>query len=164
MNADGSDQMQLSNNENQVSHPAWSPDGQKIAFDSVDSKGNWAIYVMNADGSGLIRLTNDGHAILPAWSPDGQKIAFNSESSDGSQKWAIYLMNADGSHPIHLADNDMATNLAWSPDGQKIAYSYDDLTNPTPIIYVMNADGSNQTRLTGTQPGWEGDQGPAWTK
>ena len=58
--------------------PTWSPDGSKIAFHSTRD-GNNEIYVMNADGSGQTRLTNNPAAgLLPAWSPDGIKIAFTS--------------------------------------------------------------------------------------
>ena len=58
--------------------PAWSPDGTKIAF-TTDRDGNFEIYVMNADGTGQTRLTNNAAADdEPAWSPDGSKIAFTS--------------------------------------------------------------------------------------
>ncbi len=72
--------------------PAWSPDGQKIAFASVRD-GNQEIYVMNADGSGQQRLTrNTAGDYAPAWSPDGRKIAFVSQR-DGHVNHEIYLMN-----------------------------------------------------------------------
>jgi WD40 repeat protein len=75
-------------------NPESSPDGKQIAFMSKRD-GNWEIYLVNTDGSGLHRLTedvaNDG---LPAWSPDGHHIAFVSDR-DGS--WAIWVMNPDGS-------------------------------------------------------------------
>ncbi|MFQ3535516.1 MAG: protein kinase [Aggregatilineales bacterium] len=74
--------------------PAWSPDGSRIAFQSKRD-GNLEIYVINADGTGLRRLTNhpaaDGR---PAWSPDGQWLAFE---SDRDGKLDIYIMRADGS-------------------------------------------------------------------
>ena len=81
MNADGSGQTRLTNNNAYDFNPSWSPDGEKIAFDSSSdfSIENLEIYVMNADGSGQTRLTDntspDEH---PSWSPDGEKIAFES--------------------------------------------------------------------------------------
>lgn len=76
-------------------NPEASPDGKKVAFMSLRD-GNWEIYVMNMDGSGVMRLTNDGASDgLPIWSPDGQAIAF---ASDRDGEWAIWAMNPDGSN------------------------------------------------------------------
>src|SRR5438270_12332836 len=58
--------------------PAWSPDGSKIAFTRYGANAS-DIYVMNADGGGIVQLTNTpGNDDHPAWSPDGSKIAFSS--------------------------------------------------------------------------------------
>jgi dipeptidyl aminopeptidase/acylaminoacyl peptidase len=82
--------------------PSWSPDGTKIAFAS-NRDGNWEIYVVNADGSGSQRLTNNPATDLrPRWSPDGTKIAFQSDR-DGNQE--IYSMNPDGSGQTNLTHN-----------------------------------------------------------
>jgi TolB protein len=102
---------------------------------------------MNADGSGVIQLTNDNQAnCCPAWSPDGSKIAFVVQvpEDDTSEIW---VMNADGSNQTNLtniAGEDCC--LAWSPDGSKIAFFSD--RDPSWGIYVMNADGSNPIWLT----------------
>ena len=133
--------------------PAWSPNGNKIAFRS-DRDGNDEIYVMNADGSNPTRLTsNTARDYKPAWSPDGAKIAFVSER-DGNAK--IYVMNADASNVVRLtADPASDSDPAWSPNGSKIAFTH------AGDVYVMNADGSLATRLTtgGTdaRPTWSPD-------
>jgi len=79
--------------------PAWSPDGNQVAFMSARD-GNWEIYVLDLANPKPRRLTtnpaNDG---LPAWSPDGQRIAF---LSDRDGLWAIHLMNLDGSDQHQL--------------------------------------------------------------
>ena len=62
-----------------IRDPSWSPDGEKIAFDRSDFTGeSREIYVMNADGSGQTRLTNNNAVDRdPSWSPDGEKIALS---------------------------------------------------------------------------------------
>jgi Tol biopolymer transport system component len=159
MNADGSEQTRLTTDPGIDEDPNWSPDGTKIAFNSIRD-GNREIYVMNADGSEQTRLTTDpGSDDGPDWSPDGTKIAFRSDR-DGLAE--IYVMNADGSNPIRLTNNDASDVLpAWSPDGTKIAFA-SNRNGDIAEIYVMNADGSEQTRLTNnpaidTTPDWSPD-------
>ena len=133
---------------------AWSADGSKIAFATDRNEPsppgvcgghcNWEIYTMNADGTGQTRLTfNSAEDLAPTWSPDGSKIAFNSAQN------GIYVMNADGSDQRLLLAG--ARDPAWSPDGTKIAYTgpggESDQLNATDI-WVMDADGTNQRRIT----------------
>ncbi|MGR3296281.1 MAG: TolB family protein, partial [Candidatus Bathyanammoxibius sp.] len=87
--------------------------GSRIAFPS-DRDGNYEIYVMDADGSNLERLTDnlasDGE---PSWSPDGSRIAFTSDR-DGNPE--IYVMDADGSNQQRLTDNPASDyGPSWSP-------------------------------------------------
>jgi Tol biopolymer transport system component len=144
MNADGSEQTNLSNNNTNNYNPVWSPDGKKIAFYS-HRDGNWGIYVMNVDGTGQVNLTNhDGDNYDPAWSPDGKKIAFYSHR-DGNDE--IYVMNVDGTGQVNLTNHDGDDYYpVWSPDGKKIAfYSHRDGNWQ---VYMMNADGSGQVNLS----------------
>ena len=123
----------------------------RVAF-SNDRDGNWDIYVMNADGSGVTRLTE--HPLGdwdPAWSPGGQQIAFSS-SRDGDSD--IYVMNADGSGVTRLTEHPLGDwDPAWSPGGQQIAFSSS--RDGDSDIYVMNADGSGVRQLT-DNPGRDG--------
>ena len=158
MKADGSGQVNLTNNPSFDDGATWSPDGSKIVF-YTDRDGNSEIYVMNADGSGLVNLTNDpGSDQVPAWSPDGTKIAFNR----GDQ---IYVMNAGGSGVTALTAGPDFFGPAWSHDGAKIAGTR---WFPPPRrckfcfghtqIFVANADGSGLVDLTsGETPAWSPD-------
>ena len=138
--ADGSNVQRLTSSPRHDVTPRWSPDGTKIAFESIRDN-NGEIYVMNADGSNQTRLTNNSaHDFSPIFSPDGTRIAFGSRRDNNSE---IYVMNADGSNQTRLT-NDPADDYsyAWSPDSSRIAFAR------VGDIYVMNADGTNQTRLT----------------
>ena len=131
MNADGSNAERLTYSSGAWNtSPAWSPDGQRIAFHSDRDRRSrsgrgrdFEIYVMNADGSNVERLTysGDGSNAGPKWSADGRKIAFTSDRDGNSE---IYVMNADGSNVERLTHHDAYDfGPAWSPDGTKIAFS-----------------------------------------
>ena len=120
MNADGTAVTRLSHIEGRKGTPAWSPDGERIAFTASvpEEGGGIVIYVVNADGTGLKALTERGGlAYQPAWSPDGKKIAFGLYQDTGMD---IYLMNADGSGRTRLTNAPRANGGAvWSPDGSR---------------------------------------------
>jgi dipeptidyl aminopeptidase/acylaminoacyl peptidase len=122
---------------------AWSADGRRIAFMS-ERDGNAEIYVMNADGSGEMRLTNDpGFDADPTFSPDGQ-IAFNS-TRDGNPE--IYRVNGDGTGQTRLTfDPAIDRQADWSPDGNRIAFESNRSGNFD--LYAMNPDGGGLAQLT----------------
>lgn len=130
----------------------------KIAFASKRD-GNFEIYTINDDGSGLKRLTNSKYDDLkPQWSPDGSKIMYLSKKRS---KTAIMVMNRDGSGQRLLADEcaDEYPPL-WSPDSSQILFVA--RSNSKYRIYTVNADGSNLVCLTefgveGTEPSWSPD-------
>ncbi len=132
------------------------PPSGRIAFHSGRDE-NWEIYVMNADGSDITRLTNHPASdAYPSWSPDGQRIAFYSDRDGNSE---IYVMNADGSDITRLTNHPETDRVpSWSPDGQRIAFQSERDGNSE--IYVMNPDGSDITRLTNYP---ELDVFPSWS-
>jgi TolB protein len=170
MNPDGSGETRLTNDPGSDRFPVWSPDGSRLAFQSNRS-GRDLIYSMDVDGSNLTKITQNqsNNDKQPSWSPDGSRITFISDRlGDGNQ---IYTMNPDGSGVTRLTDvpnKDASPGGVGvrtpiqpvpkpTPDGTKIAFESDRDGNNE--IYVMNADGSNQTRLTNnpaddTEPSW----------
>ncbi len=115
-------------------------DNGRIAFVS-DRDGNDEIYLMGADGSDLVNLTNHpANDRAPAWSPDGLRITFVS-NRDGNDE--IYVMDADGSNLVNLTNNPARDGEpTWSPDGRIIAFTSES------GIFAIDADGANRLRLT----------------
>jgi Tol biopolymer transport system component len=144
-----------------TAHAASTATNGKIAFVS-NRDGNDEIYVMQPDGSGQTRLTNDPlDDEEPAWSPDGTKLAFrrNVLNADGGAQGDIYVMNADGSGQRDITNNpDLEFRPAWSPDGTTIAF--DKTHDSNDDVYVVKADGTALTRLTTDD---EPDLAPAWS-
>ena len=92
----------------------------QIVFVS-DRDGDPEIYVMDADGNNLRRLTNDPSLDFgPAWSPDGSRIVFCSNREAGT--FDIYMMDADGGNQVRLTTSGNNSYPAWSPDGLFIVY------------------------------------------
>jgi Tol biopolymer transport system component len=149
---DGGNPLRLTDWEGIDALGNWSPDGERIVFVS-DRAGplrteadNLDIYVMDNDGSNVIRLTDDPeHDIEPAWSPDGTQILFISMRIAGSE---LYVMNADGSSVTLLLEDPTGQlyRPAWSPDGTTIVYQQD----PGPDLWLMNSDGTNRRNITNT--------------
>ena len=161
MNADGTEQTQLSSGDNFDFDPTWSPNGQRIGFNRFPTDFSTSdILLMNADGTGLTNLTNDAPYDFGAiWSPNGKQIAFAS-NRDGTDD--AYVINVDGSGLKRLTTNAYVNAVtAWSPDGKQIAFSSyrDYVIGPVGDLelFVMNADGTNITQLTDNFVDDEGD-------
>lgn len=152
--------------QNSNRHPSWSPDGSKFVFTSNRGGSGSEIWMANADGSGLVKLTtsiqkgSDGQGPIfsldfgPAWSPDGSKIAFVS-NRDGADT-ELYLMNTDGSNLVKLTDDTLDDNTpAWSPDSQRIAFTRSQGVG----IQIINRDGTNLVSVItfAAWPSWSPD-------
>lgn len=120
------------------------PGGYKILFSS-ERDGNLEVYIMNADGSNPVRLTDNAASDLGLQiSPDGNKVLFFT-NRDGNNE--IYVMDSDGANATRLTNNAASdSHPSWSPDGSKIVF----VSNRTGSdeIFIMDSDGSNQTQIT----------------
>jgi Tol biopolymer transport system component len=164
MNPDGTELAQLT--QNAAFDFEWSPDGQKLAFES-DRDLFSDIFVMNADGSAQTNVTNNrAFDRSPTFGADGDKIAYDSNLSTGVDNptgdTEIFTVNLDGTDLRQLTNNT-ARDLHpdYAPDGRKLAFVSD--RDFAPGVYTMNADGSKQRKssrgsgVAFASPGWSPD-------
>ncbi len=154
MNADATEQVNLTNSPANDSWPRWSPDGTRIIFQSNVS-GNFEIWSMDPFGGNRVNLTNNPAVdSAPDWSPDGSKIVFHRNLPGLGND--VFVMNADGTNQVNLTNRAGYDAIpTWSPDGTTIIYSRHMLGDPNfgvsggnYEVFAMNADGSNVRRLT----------------
>jgi Tol biopolymer transport system component len=129
----------------------WSPGGTRLAFvnnKNIESGGldpRLEIYLINADGSGLTRLTDPpNNQFEPVWSPDGSSLAF-AGSRDGT--FGIFVSRQDGTAPVSLtSDLGIHWHMVWSPDGAQLAIINGYVQQLD--IQLINADGTGGRNLT----------------
>jgi hypothetical protein len=156
MNADGTGARRITDGGPDVDGtdlgPAWSPDGSRIAFaregrPAKAATGNTDIYVVNADGTDLVRLTDDPMMeYAPTWSPDGSRIAFEAydlaTGGNPPSPLRLYMMNADGTDMEALGPENVE-GPSWSPDGTEIAF----VDTETGWIMAIHPDGTALRRI-----------------
>ncbi len=178
MKADGSDRRPLTRPSRPGlgdGEPAWSPDGQALAFVRAypqrgDGDARSQLYLMRADGSGQRAITAPTRVYVrsPAWSPDGRRIAFaRVKSTESSLTTSIVIIDADGRHERTLV-RERAHGLeqlgapVWSPDGAQVAFtrvSLDHRAHFHPTLYLKPAAGGRQRLLAreASSPSWSPD-------
>ncbi len=161
----------LTFNNRHENNPAISKDGSQVAFQAGDQSDmtTWEIYVLDTASGAETRLTNNSFIEAhPDWGPGDSLLVFSSwHDSTGAPTGAadIFTMRTDGTQVTRLTDSPWEDNDAeWSPDGAYIAFKSNRITQieGREEIYVMDADGSDQTRLT-TTFGWQSDHDPSWS-
>ena len=156
MNADGTGQTRLTTDPLRDRNPAWTSDG-RIVFDRgavapSQCEGLTDLYIMNADGTGVRNLTDNPAAedCVASGSATG-RIAFS--SNRGGNILDIYAINPDGGGLVRLTNNPgCGLHPNWAPSSTRIVFSRDATSNcmGDNDLYVMQADGTGQTRLTDT--------------
>ena len=165
LNPDGNNLTNLTVNAYYDRMLEWSPDGSQILFKSNrDHDGeplDLDLYVMNQNGSDVIRLTQGGSDKFASWSPEGDRIVYSDWAIDHE---GTFIINVDGSEDTPLlceAQVLQTYDPAWSPDGLQIAFSPSTwVTDPdgtTGGIYTVNIDGSEciqQVEMVASNPIW----------
>jgi Tol biopolymer transport system component len=159
MDADGSNQTQLTTYSGEDRLPALSPDGSKIAYMSVHGS-QLQLWAMNSDGTNPAQIPFSGNVQIPVWSPDGNRLAVQ---ADGGQFWEVWVMNPDGSGAQRLTNfSEAAGSPSWSPDGTKLVF----LSEPSANyhnLYTINSDGTGQTTIANASASGFSNHRPAWS-
>jgi len=163
MNPDGTDIRRLTSDPTvHETNPQWSPNGELVAYLATTSDGSFrgGIFLMNADGSDPVQVTDEFPYGPPAWSPDGSMLAIGSDGSAGAGI-SIYRV-ADGS--LTQLTTDGGGGPMWSPDGSTIAYSVNsadpNAVPPNAEVYTVDVSSGEVTNVTDDPAG---DDLVAWT-
>ncbi|WP_192037069.1 Tol-Pal system beta propeller repeat protein TolB [Halomonas sp. YLGW01] len=145
--ADGYNSQQILSSDEPILSPAWSPDGQKLAYVSFET-GRPAIYIQNLATSQRVRASSfKGINGAPAWSPDGRKLAM-SLSKDGQPE--IYVMDIGARSFQRLTRSDaIDTEPSWSPDGKSLVFTSDRSGGPQLYRYDLASGDAKRLTFTG---------------
>jgi Tol biopolymer transport system component len=107
-------------------HARPSPDGRQIAFDS-DRDGERGVYIANADGSEVRRVSGAGFAAVPSWSPDSSTLAFVRAEPDKPRVWNLWTLDlkTGETHRVTSHRYGQMWGASWFPDGRHVAYSHE---------------------------------------
>lgn len=120
-------------------HARPSPDGRMIAFDS-DRDGARAVYVAEASGRGVRRVSGEGFAAVPSWSPDARRLVYSRPEPDRPKVWNLWMVDLATGHSERLTSHRVGQpwGASWFPDGERILYGVEDR------LVVRGLDGSGQ--------------------
>lgn len=156
MDSDGKRQRPVTKGDFNNYDPAWMPEGKKIAFTSDRGQGE-KIYLINiASGEEELLTEVNFRSGLANFSPNGKHMVFTGNELG----WGVYLMDLDKKKITRVTSRGGSCRPDWSPDGKTIAY-VSHLSDSIGDIWLMDADGRNQRRLTTTSE--LSDYYPAWS-
>ena len=145
----GSDQLTTQTAGSADRSPVWSPDGSRIAFVSNRAGGFPELYLMFADGSGVVRLTtNSSIDANPSWSPDGTRLLFERCCENGTSDLLTIDVATRAEASLTPSSTQQDFDPVWAPDGTRIAFVSFEVGQGNLDIWVMNADGTAPMRLT----------------
>lgn len=167
ISASGHDLQKLTGGPEEDSDPAWSRDGQRLAFARLDFTASAAddIYTLDVSGGEVTNLTSSplDNDTSPSWAPDGKRIAFTRELNNPfyfprGLNSDIYIMGDDGTNVVQLThDSGRQSDPAWSPFGDAIAY-----VDRGSSIRLIGSDGLDDRLVAGelqtaSDPSWSPD-------
>lgn len=152
---DGSEKVQVTNNQTINLFPSWSPDGRSLLYTSYKERTPSLYRFDFLSGKDTKVSSNSGLNLGGRWSPNGKFIAVSMER-DGNVD--IYLMDREGSFVRRLTDNPgIDVSPSWSPEGDRLVFVSD--RSGTPELYLLELSGGRERRLTytggyNTSPSW----------
>jgi len=167
LDLNGENLFQVTNMPNGACQPAWSPDGQRIAFISPCKKeediyASTSLYVINADGTDLVTLeASPGGNFDPAWSPDGSTIIFTSQRTGQMELFTTSVDEPGSAAQLTKGAAKVESRMAsWSPDGSKLVY----VVKRVGVyqIWMMNADGTDAVQIIRSGQNYH-DYLPVWS-
>ncbi len=166
INLDGNDLQRLTNESDGACQPAWSPNGQRLAYISPcdgqkDRYDGASLFILNMDThiSELVSTFSNGD-YDPAWSPDGRKIAFTSLQT-GKPQIFVYDFATRTSQQL-MNRSTISRQPAWSPDGARIAFVAPSPTTNKPQVWLVDSVGESAPKLF-SESGWSEVYRPVWT-
>jgi TolB protein len=143
--------------------PSFSPDGQQLVFEvsKYDAKPRPSIWLANADGTELRRLTRGEDDRQPNWSPTGDRIVF--QRKQRRDIWDAWTVRPDGTGLTNVTKTRRVseTDISWAPDGRRLVLSSDAYGNQVASIVVVDLEDESRTRVTNSRRWYDG--APSWS-